>query len=404
MFDFGIGNGLRNHLVRTLAEKDEKASQRYISSAYISVGLISLILLIVGLTAIFIIDWNTFLKVGLDILRPSVLKTFIAIVFSGVIIHFFFLLVTSICYALQKTFLPGLFTLITQVILLAFILVPNSASLESKITQLSIAYTISYNVPILVATLVLFCGKLKRMKPRFKSFDGAAAKQIMQLGGWFFFIQLALIALNSSNEIYINLFYDSADVVQYNYYHKLFYMITVFSTLITQPIWSAITKAFYEKRYKWIKSVWKTIMIIAGVCVLGCAILAALYQPIANLWLGKGVLKVDLLTVASFAVFTAQGVVVNMANCFANGFGKLKTQAICTSLGAVLKLVTVFVLNIFMESWVAVIIATIIATMPLFVCQPIIIIRYINSLANIPIDSDEVDVLRDVKEDISKEK
>ena len=55
MFDFGIGNGLRNHLVKTLAEKDDEGSKKYISSAYISVGVISLVLLIVGLILVFLL-------------------------------------------------------------------------------------------------------------------------------------------------------------------------------------------------------------------------------------------------------------------------------------------------------------------------------------------------------------
>ena len=53
MFDFGIGNGLRNYLVKTLASKDDEASKKYISSAYVSVGVISLAFLVVGLVIVF---------------------------------------------------------------------------------------------------------------------------------------------------------------------------------------------------------------------------------------------------------------------------------------------------------------------------------------------------------------
>lgn len=380
MFDFGIGNGLRNHLVKTLAEKDDEGSKKYISSAYISVGVISLVFLIVGLILVFLLNWNSFLKVDGSIINPKIFKTYIAIVYSGVILHFFFLLISSICYALQKTFLPGLFTLITQVLLLVFILIPNGADLEGKIIQLSIVHCFAYNVPILIATFILFFGKLKDMRPTVRSFDKTAAKQIMKLGGVFFFIQLALIALNSSNEIYINLFFNSEDVVQYNFYHKLFYIITVFSTLIAQPIWSATTKAYHEKRFKWIQSMWKVLMAVVAFCSFGCCLLAILYQPIADIWLGKGVLTVETVTVWVFAIFTIQTLVVNMANCFANGFGKLKSQAVCTVLGAVLKLAFVFLLNWFIGEWWVVIMATLIATIPLSICQPIIISKYINSL------------------------
>ena len=49
MFDFGIGNGLRNYLVKSLADKDDAASKRYISSSYISVGALSLAFWLVGM-------------------------------------------------------------------------------------------------------------------------------------------------------------------------------------------------------------------------------------------------------------------------------------------------------------------------------------------------------------------
>ena len=37
-FDFGIGNGLRNHLVKPIEDKDTRSIKEYISSAYITLG------------------------------------------------------------------------------------------------------------------------------------------------------------------------------------------------------------------------------------------------------------------------------------------------------------------------------------------------------------------------------
>ena len=48
-FDLGIGNGLRNYLSETYAKKDTEASKRYISSAYVAVGVLCLSLAIVFL-------------------------------------------------------------------------------------------------------------------------------------------------------------------------------------------------------------------------------------------------------------------------------------------------------------------------------------------------------------------
>ncbi len=380
MFDFGIGNGLRNHLVRTIADKDTEGSKKYISSSYISVGAISLAFWLVGAVIISLVDWNAFLKVPTDIVSPQVFRTYIQIVYSGVIIHFFFLLIFSICYAIQKTFLPNLITLITQTLLLVYILIPNSAALETKIIQLSGAYFVAHNLPILILTLILFYTSLKDCRPSLKLFDKEAAKNVMNLGAKFFIIQIAFVAINSSNEIYINLFYLSEDVVQYQYYHKLFYMISVILTLVQQPIWSAVTKAYHEGRFKWIKKVWRLMLGVCTLAIGGSVLLALIYQPIADIWLGKGTLTVDIFTVSTFVLFTAVGAIVNTANCFANGFGILKSQMICTVLGAVLKLALVFTLSMLINTWAAVMLAASLAMLPLLIVQPYVVNKYINGL------------------------
>ncbi|MEE1025480.1 MAG: hypothetical protein U0L55_00540, partial [Acutalibacteraceae bacterium] len=137
MFDFGIGNGLRNCLVKSIAAKDDEASKRYISSSYIAVGLLSLVFLLVGCLGIALIDWNSVMKVSPAVVSPTVFKMFLEIIYSGVVVHFFFLLISSICYALQKTFLPGLISLITQIMLLLFLYIPNSQGTEAKVISLS---------------------------------------------------------------------------------------------------------------------------------------------------------------------------------------------------------------------------------------------------------------------------
>ena len=382
MFDFGIGNGLRNFLVKSIAEKDDESSKKYISSSYISVGILSLFILIVGLTVICILDWNSLMKVSSDTISPTIFKVFISVVFSGVVIHFFFLLITSISYALQKTFLPGLISLITQIIILVYLLIPNSLLLEERVISLSVVYFLAYNIPILAATVIMFAGVLKKVKPSFKAFDKSATRQVMSLGGAFFVIQIALIALHSSNEIYINSFFAPSDVVQYNYYHKLFYLLMVFITLVLQPFWSAVTKAFHEKRYQWIK---KTYVLLNGIGLLLCfssVILALIYQPISNIWLGKGVLRVDGFTVALFSVYTSMYVMSNIANSFSNGLTKLKFQRGCTVLGAVLKLAIVVIVVAFVEgvSWNIIMLANVVAMFPLTIAHPLYIYKEINKL------------------------
>ena len=245
---------------------------------------------------------------------------------------------------------------------------------------LSFAYVVAYNLPLVLATLVLFLGKLNNIKPSIKCFEKTIAKKILSLGGGFFVIQIALIALNSSNEVYINSFFKAKDVVQYNYYHRLFYIINVFISLLAQPIWSAITKAYFERRYYWIKRMWKVLTLIAFICAIASSLLAILYQPIADIWLGEGRLIVSTMPVTLFAIMAIQMTIINLSNCLANGLGKLKYQAIFTIMGAVLKFPLTWFFALVIGDWYAVILATIVASVPLMIVQPLYIYKYVNRL------------------------
>ena len=380
MFDLGIGNGLRNYLVKSMAEKDDKTSKGLVSSAYVSIGMISVILLAVGILGSFFVNWNAVLNVPDSLVSENVFRKFVQIVFSGVVIHFFFLLINSIFYAIQRTFWPNLLSLITQTIILLYIILPNNGTLEQKMEGLSLVYVIAYNFPLVIASLALFLGKLKNIKPSIKWFNKVIAKKILGLGGGFFVIQIALIALNSSNEVYINSFFRAEDVVQYNYYHRLFYIITVFVSLLAQPIWSAITKAYFERRFHWIKKMWKVLLLIAFICSIACSLLAIIYQPIADIWLGKGKLIVSAMSVTLFAIATIQMTIINLTNCLANGLGRLKYQAIFTVLGAALKFPLTWFFALVIGEWYAVILATVVASLPLMIVQPVYIYRYVNGL------------------------
>ena len=72
--------------------------------------------------------------------------------------------------------------------------------------------------------------------------------------------------------------------------------------------------------------------------------------------------------------------VVNLSNCISNGLGKIKLQAVFTVLGAVLKLLFTGLLAYIMNAWYAVILATIFASVPIMLVQPIYIYRLVKGL------------------------
>jgi len=62
-FDFGLGHGLRNHLTRAIATKDYKLAKEYVSTAYITIFFISLLLVVVFLLIFNYIDWKLIFRI-----------------------------------------------------------------------------------------------------------------------------------------------------------------------------------------------------------------------------------------------------------------------------------------------------------------------------------------------------
>ena len=75
----------------------------------------------------------------------------------------------------------------------------------------------------------------------------------------------------------------------------------------------------------------------------------------------------------------------------------MKVQAIFTVLGAVLKLVFVFILSNIMDAWYAVILATVLAELPLMIAQPLYIYRLISKLDKTTVESDKYQEIQSEK-------
>ena len=102
-FDFGIGNGLRNKLVKALVSKNKLLIKQYISSAYILIGTIIIIIAVLAILFFGHINWNVVFNIPQNIVSKKILSLTVYIVFLSIILQMFFKLINSILYALQKS-------------------------------------------------------------------------------------------------------------------------------------------------------------------------------------------------------------------------------------------------------------------------------------------------------------
>lgn len=377
-FDLGIGNGLRNKLAEALAIDDRKSAKEYISSAYWMIGLMMLVVGGVGLPLLPYISWNSVFNVSPTFLSSTELSSAVQWCFMGVVLQFFLRLISSVLYAMQKSAVNNFLMLLTSVLQLLVALLAPSRMPAENLRMFARAYVVCVNLPLLVASVVVFSGTMRDCIPRFRSFDQQKAKAVLSLGGIFFVCQVLYMLIANTNEILITQYTDPANVVEYQIYNKLFTLAGTLFMLALTPVWSAVTKAVAEKDYRWIKKLIKILLWLSLLATFVEFLIVPFLQPIVNIWLGDKAISVNYIYAFCFAFFGSAMVFQSAISTIANGTGRVRTQAICYGGGIVVKLLIIHFGVAISGSWIVIILANALILFPYCIIQWLEINRTIN--------------------------
>lgn len=370
-FDLGIGNGLRNHLASAYAKNETEEANKYVSSAYISIGILCIVVSIVFAFVFQYINWNTVFNIDTNIISAEAMLKAAEVVFIGIMLQLFFKIISSVLYAIQKSSINNLLNLMTSILILVMVSVMPSGSNDYNVVFMAYVHAIAVLIPLIVTSVIVFVSpKTKCLSPSLKNVCREHTKKVISLGGTFFLVQVLYMLIMSTNEYLITLLSKSSDVVPYRVYNQIFtFGSTVFALALT-PIWSAITKAIAENEISWIKKLYKKLLLIAFI-VSGAEFFAIpILQPVLNIWLGQDSFTVDYLTAISFAFFGSAMVFNSVLSSVANGTGHLKTQFVSFAVGSAVKFPLSWILVKLTGSWVGVVMATTIAMLIYCILQP----------------------------------
>lgn len=376
-FDLGVGNGLRNKLALALAVNDQERARQVISSAYFMIGGLVLALTAVGLTLIPLADWNDFFNVETALIPAETLVQVVRYAFVGIALQFFFRLVSSILYALQKSAVNNAISLITSVLQLAFVLLAPVAAPAQSLKLFSLGYVFCANLPLVVATVLVFWGPLKDCRPSRRWVTASCAKGVLSLGGMFFFCQVFYMIIANTNEFFITQYTDPANVVEYQIYNKLFTLAGTLFMLGLTPVWSAVSRAVAEGDFLWLRRInrqlfWMTVAAAAA----EFAILPFL-QILVNLWLGTEAITIRYSYAFVFALFGTAMVAQTSVSTIANGMGRIKLQMLCYGVGVAVKVAVIDLGCRWTGEWIVVVLANALVMLPYCILQQVDLNRYI---------------------------
>lgn len=378
-FDLGIGNGLRNHLTRTYTEGNLEESKKYLSSAYVSVGFVCLVVSLLFISCFKFINWNFIFNIEKDIVSSKALLIAVLIVFIGILMQLFLKLINSVLYAIQKSSINNFLTFVTSIITLICVLLIPSKDNDSNLINMAFIHISAVNVPLIIATIIIFTKtSLKRCLPSIKLFSKKHAKEVLSLGGIFLFVQIEYMVIMSTNEILITWFASNEAVVEYQLYYKPFSMAGTLFALALTPIWSAVTKAFTEKNFKWISNLYKKLFILSIIGTIACFVVIPILQIFMDIWLGRGYLDVNYIYAIAFSLLSGLMMINSVLSAFANGIGELRTQAIFFGIGSIVKIPIAYIFVVLFKSWIGVVWANIIALGLYCIAQPFVFKKNLN--------------------------
>ena len=364
LLDFGIGGGLRNKIVEPLQKGNKDRVIELTSAAYISVASIVLVLIVLQHFVVDALNWYTILGLPQSEISESTLKKMVHILVIGVCIRFFSVLICHVLYALQKAVLPGFINLISSALIMLYLLFAKPTNSETDIVVLAYVNSIANNLPALIATVWVFATVLKGMWPRISAFTKNATNEVLGTGGMLFYLQIIIMVLFNVKELYISWFVGSEAVVEYQIYYKLIGMIGGLFTLALSPVWSAVTKALVEKKEEWIRSLYRKGMELIAIFGIAQIILVVAMPMIVKIWLGESAIAVSRVYAILFCIYNLIYMWMMLNYNFACGMGRTRVISIWLTIAGIGNLLlTMWGCGVY-KSWITVVVATAIASIP----------------------------------------
>lgn len=343
-FDFGLGTGLRYKLTQVISLGNEERGKQLVSTAYISMSAMMLLLLLIGIPLIFLLDWPNILNC--DFIDAAELVLCVVMVLSVFVVQFVLELISVVLQADQRAAISSIFKPLANLLSLVAILalIPFY---HNSLVLACLALTIPIVVVLFISNTYLFHKRYNKIAPSFNEFRKDCIKDIYSLGVKYFVSQLSALIVFSTASFLISHYVDPAETTVYNTAWAYFGVVVAFNAMVLQPLIAAVTDAYVKKEMQWVKNIFKKISLYsAGLSVV--EVLLLVISPfVFKFWLGDR-LSIPMELCIVMTVYFIFNVWVNPYSNFAGGVGKLNVSVLLS----VFKIIAFFPVAItFVKLW-----------------------------------------------------
>lgn len=343
-FDFGLGTGLRYKLTEAISLKDEVRGKQLVSTAYLSMSAIMLLVLLVCTPIALSLDWTGILNC--DFIELSELVVCVCMVLGVFVVQFVLELISIVLQADQKAAVSSIFKPLANLLTLAAILVLRHYTHNSLLLA-CLAMTVPIVVVLFITNVILFKRRYNAIAPSFKDFRKDCIKDIYSLGLKYFASQLSSLVVFSTASFLISHYVNPTEAAVYNTAWTYFGVLVMFNTMVLQPLVAAVTDAHVKGESGWIKNIFKKITLYSWFLTFGSLFLLAVSQFVFHIWLGDKLIIPWNLSIAMTIFF-----IVNIWNSpytnFLKGMGKMNVLVVASFCKIILFLPIAIV---FLKTW-----------------------------------------------------
>lgn len=328
-FDVGIGNGLRNLLSREIAEGEKDEARKSVSTAYVIISMIALVIFVVLIISINMFDWKAILSTNINMKWPMLIS------FTFICINFVLSLSNTLLYALQKSERVSIRLCLVQVVNLLGVVILGYL-IDGSLIVMAILFGMSTLVVYIYNTTHIF-EKYDYISPKISFFEKNKVRQICNVGIKFFSIQIFCLMLFTVDNLLITHYYGASEVTPFSIVNKVFNTVYSLFAAFLVPYWSKSAVAFAENDYKWVKNAIKRVFCIFLLFFAGYIVLAMIFNPLVNIWLGRELQYQAGLVLVMFAFYILYSL-SGFITSFTNGSGKINNQMVVFAIAGLLNI------------------------------------------------------------------
>lgn len=282
MFDLGISAGARNEVARAVALKDELRARQAVTTGWLYVSMISLILFAIG--AIFLQLTPLAKSLQQHVFNGGDITLTLWLMLGGACITFALNFIQNAYAAIEKPSAFSIFSLVSNVGFLLLLMLASVWSMNSMegIAIIYIVAMLSGNVYLIIRFRLLF----PHYMPERSSFNYALSGVIVNFGLRLFIIQLAALVVFTSSRLLASAWLGPESVVIYDAGIKVFSIITIVHTVLMTTVWSSFTQALERREMVWVRRTLRHLTVLMLPLIAGCTILAISSPSLVRHWLG----------------------------------------------------------------------------------------------------------------------